>query len=241
VTVTRIVREYVPLDGKKDPKGAVKGRDEPKKKPGGSMMAMRRPAMSGGYDLERGIEVDFKAALKKKDAVQLDRMELKSNDELEAEAMMREMPGSGKKMKLVEREVKQVIDDNPVFSSSLRMASPAPIGHFLRVFGQTDRTDLATQRDNSPSMRQALMMLNGRLTNEAARVGALEPMYKLLTPKPDLEKAIRLAYHEILTREPSAEEQAEAKKIIQESKTALDGMADLRWALLNCNEFRYLP
>jgi len=90
-------------------------------------------------------------------------------------------------------------------------------------------------------MRQALMMLNGRLTNEAARVGALEPMYALLTPKANLDRAIQLAYREILTREPTAEEKVEARKIIEESKTVLEGMADLRWALLNCNEFRYLP
>ena len=59
----------------------------------------------------------------------------------------------------------------------MRMASPAPIGHFLRVFGQTDRSTLDERRDNSPSMRQALMMLNGKLTNEAARVGTLEPIH----------------------------------------------------------------
>jgi hypothetical protein len=33
----------------------------------------------------------------------------------------------------------------------------------------------------------------------------------------------------------------EAKAIIGEAATPLDGMADLRWVLLNCNEFRFLP
>ena len=63
------------------------------------------------------------------------------------------------------------------------MQSPAPDGHFLRVFGQPNRTDLGDLRDDTASMRQALMMLNGRITHEAARVGDLEPMYKLLTGK----------------------------------------------------------
>ena len=76
----------------------------------------------------------------------------------------------------------------------------------------------------------------------AARVGALEPMHALLSgPKMDLDAAIKLAYREALTRGPTAEETAEAKKIIQEAKDALEAMADLRWALLNSNEFRYLP
>jgi hypothetical protein len=143
---------------------------------------------------------------------------------------------------VVLREVKTIVDDNPRFASSMRMASPAPVGHFLRVFGQTDRASLDDRRDHSPSMRQALMMLNGQLTNQAARVGALEPMHALLNgPKADLDSAIKLAYREAMTREATADEIDEAKKIIKDAKTVLDGMADLRWALLNSNEFRYLP
>lgn len=89
-------------------------------------------------------------------------------------------------------------------------------------------------------MRQALMMLNGRITNEASRVGSMEPIYPLLTgAKADLDQAVRLAYIEILTREPEADELVEAKAIIGEQP--LDGMADLRWVLLNCNEFRFIP
>ena len=49
------------------------------------------------------------------------------------------------------------------------------------------------------------MMLNGRLTHEASRVGKLEPIYALVAgPKADPAKAVRFAYREILTREPSA-------------------------------------
>jgi hypothetical protein len=148
----------------------------------------------------------------------------------------------GKKMKVITREIKTTIDDNPRFASSMRMASPAPVGHFLRVFGQTDRASLDDRRDHSPSMRQALMMLNGQLTNQAARVGALEPMHALLVgPKADADAAIKLAYREIMTREPTADEIGDAKTIIKDAKTVLEGMADLRWALLNSNEFRYLP
>ena len=84
------------------------------------------------------------------------------------------------------------------------------------------------------------MMLNGRMTNEASRVGALEPLYSQLTgSKIDLDQAIKTAYLEIMTRVPTADEVAEAKEIIGDKP--LDGMADLRWVLLNCNEFRFIP
>ncbi len=86
------------------------------------------------------------------------------------------------------------------------------------------------------------MMLNGRLTHEASRVGELEPVYALLVgEKADVSQAIQLVYDEILTREPSAEELSEARIIIEDAGTPLDGMADLRWLLLNCDEFRFLP
>ena len=230
---------------------AVAVKDDPKKplnkpllgKDDSPAMMAQKPAMIGGaYDLERGIEVDFKKALKSKDDLELDKMNAKSDEEIEAEMMMKsgKMP-DGKRIRYITKEVKSVVDDNLHFTSAMRMASPAPTGHFLRVFGQTDRGTLDERRDHSPSMRQALMMLNGKLTNEAARVGALEPLHKLLVgEKANLDAAIALVYREALTREPTADEIVEAKKIVKEAGSSLDGIADLRWALFNSNEFRFI-
>jgi hypothetical protein len=232
VTIRTTVREMIsdktePLDSKKKPPTA--------------MMKPKMDPMAGAYDLERGIEVDFKDVLKKRgEGIEIDAMKRMSDEEIEANEMMERPDGPKSKYRM--RIVETTIDDNPKFISSMRMATPAPVGHFLRVFGQSDRSSLNEHRESSPSMRQALMMFNGKLTNEAARVGALEPMYPLLSGKtPDLAKAIRLAYREALTREPNAREEAEAREIIKGGATTLDGIADLRWALFNCHEFRYLP
>ena len=81
-------------------------------------------------------------------------------------------------MEFVTKTVTSQVDDNPVFGSALRMASPAPPAHFLRVFGQPSREGLGEFREQYASMRQQLMMLNGRLTHEASRVGPLEPIHK---------------------------------------------------------------
>jgi hypothetical protein len=243
---TVVTYQQVAVAVKDDPKnpGGVKpprlGGDKPAMP---AMPAMGGAKTTGAYDLERGIEVDFKDALKKKDVLQLDKMTAKSPEELEAEMMMRSgtMP-AGTRVRYVTKEVKTLVDDNPRFTSSMRMASPAPVGHFLRVFGQTDRAALDERRDHSPSMRQALMMLNGKLTNEAARVGPLEPVANLVTgPKADVDAAIKLVYREALTREPTADELADAKAIIKEAATPAEGLADLRWALFNSNEFRFIP
>jgi len=206
-----------------------------------AMPARQEPV--SGYDLEKAIEVDFDAVLDKKSgAPQVDRMKVVTQEELEAQAMMKEKKPGTPGVKYVTKMVEKVVDDNPQYGSSMRMATPAPDGHFLRVFGQPARADLGDLRDPSPSMRQALMILNGKLTHEASRVGQLEVMYRLLAgDKANLENAIRLAYREILTREPTETDYSEAKQIVSAAGDPLEGMADLRWVLLNCHEFRFVP
>lgn len=206
-----------------------------------AMSAPMERMAGGGYALEQAIELDFdKLLTAKDDDVKVDAMKVMSAEELEAMRMLQENRKPKPGMKYVTKQIERVYDDNPSFNSSYRMASPAPAGHFLRVFGQPGRQELGDLRTDDPSMRQALMMLNGRMTHEASRVGALEPIYLQLTgPKADLDQAIKTAYLEIMTRVPSAEEIAEAKEIVGDKP--LDGMADLRWVLLNCNEFRFIP
>jgi hypothetical protein len=196
-----------------------------------------------GYNLEAAISVDFDALLaasQKAEEVEVEEMAVMSNEEIEA-MRMASQTRYRREVDYIDRFVRVQIDDNPRFGSSLHMVSPADPEHFVRVFGQTDRSVLGEHRDSSPTMRQALMMLNGRLTHEASRVGELEPIGELLAAaKPDVNEAIRVAYLEILTREPNADETSEAHEIVSAQKTPADGLADLRWILLNCNEFRFL-
>ena len=197
---------------------------------------------AANYGLEQSIELDFASLLsEKEDAPMIDSMKKMTRMEIEA-MRMQSMPKPNPRTKYVTKVIEQEIDDNPQFSSAYRMATPAPVGHFLRLFGQPSRVELGEDRFENASMRQALMMLNGRLTHEAARVGPLEPIYKMMTgATPDLTRAIRYTYCEILTRLPSDDEVVEALQIIESSVDNLTGMADLRWILLNCNEFRFLP
>ena len=241
-TVYDIVRVPIAKPGEK-PKPAGVIASVAGNKPAMQAMPAMPAGEGSGYGLETAIELDFTALLKDTDEeeVALEEMKAMSQEELEAQRMMMERIARNG-IDYREEQVARVIDDNPVFNTSLRMQSPAPDGHFLRVFGQPNRSDLGDLRDDGASMRQALMMLNGRITHEAARVGDLEPMYKLLTGKsPDPAAAVKLAYLEILTRQPTAAELAEGQEIVGAAATPLDGMSDLRWVLLNCNEFRFLP
>jgi len=214
----------------------------------GGKKAMKKPGMKKGkgpspYDVEQAIELDFDALLtESKEEVKIDRMQVMSKEEIEAMRMQQQAANRRPDVEYFDRFIRSVFDDNPRFSTSMRMASPAAPEHFLRIFGQPSRVTLDEKRDHTPSMRQALMLLNGRLTHEASRVGELEPIHKLLVgPRADVDAAIRVAYREILTRNPTSTELAEAREIVTGSESPLAGMADLRWVMLNSNEFRFLP
>lgn len=245
-TVTDRIRVAVPREGEElaaVPQNlAAAGGGSAMKRQMNGPEAMRGP----GYDLESGIELDFDAVLRKAreeatEAVQVEKMAVKSAEELEAERMMTDT-SNRRRFRYVYRTVERTFDDNPKFGSSFRMASPANPEHFIRIFGQTDRTQVGVPRDHAPSMRQALMMLNGKLTHEASRVGPFEPMHELLVgEEPKIDQAVELAYLEILTRRPQTDELELARSIVLEGESPLEGMADLRWVLLNSNEFRYLP
>jgi hypothetical protein len=197
------------------------------------------PAPRGdGYDLESSLKLDFHAILTQQERSELESMRALSNEQIEAEKMMAmQRDSQAMAMEFTTATVVETVDDNPRFGSSMQMATPAPPAHFLRVFGQPGRSELGEFRDSSPSLRQQLMMLNGRMTHEASRVGPLEPLYRIL--QSDQGKAIDWAYQEILSRLPSAEEKAEAEAML--AGDALQGMADLRWVLLNSHEFRFIP
>ena len=209
---------------------------------GGGMMQAR---VIGGYDLEQGIEVNFDSLLSENKMVkdELAMMKQMSDDKLKMQQEQEMMQQTNRRrFRTTYRNQTREVDDNPHYrTSALRMQSPAPAPSFIRVFGQPSRDRLGEFRDPSASMRQALMVLNGKNVHEASRVGTLEPLYGMLTAKnPNIDKAIEHAYLAALTRKPTEEEHLEALTIIHTADNLLNGMADLRWVLLNTHEFRFL-
>jgi hypothetical protein len=202
-------------------------------------MKAEKPKMrTDGYDLESSLKLDFNSILTPNEASELESMRKESDEQIKAREMAAMQSETEQRvMKYTTKTVIDVVDDNPRFDSAMRMATPAPPAHFLRVFGQPARTGLGEFRDPSSSLRQQLMMLNGRLTNEASRVGPLEPLHAVL--EKDTARAIDFAYQEILTRLPTEEEKTDALSLL--SKDPFQAMSDLRWALLNSNEFRFIP
>ncbi|MDF1851069.1 MAG: DUF1553 domain-containing protein [Verrucomicrobiales bacterium] len=247
-TVTKQIRVPIKEEKTEEAAPANEGELAMNMTPGNAMMANNTMSAGAGYDLESSIEIDFEKVLSDSQAQEkeLESMRARADAMLAEEARRKAMMEAARQrrgpMRYALKTIEETVDDNPSFNSTMRMASPAPADHFLRVFGQPSRQGLGEFRDHSPSLRQQLMMLNGKATHEASRVGTLEPLHEMLASNPPrIDEAIERVYLETLTRHPSEEEMADARMILTESSSPLSGMADLRWAIFNSHEFRFLP
>ncbi|GEP44200.1 hypothetical protein BGE01nite_34910 [Brevifollis gellanilyticus] len=109
--------------------------------------------------------------------------------------------------------------------------SPAPRGHYLREFGQSDR-DLIENANADASMPQALVLMNSELfqsilkPNTQLRINLDKAKYP--------EEQLQAAYLTLLSRQPTAAEKAAW------SKSGLNSAEDLIFALINTQQFIFV-
>ena len=114
--------------------------------------------------------------------------------------------------------------------------SPAPPGTFLRQFGQSDR-EVIENANTEASIPQVLALMNGEygqnMLNERGLL--LQTIKEGETPT---EKIDRL-FVSILSRKPDPQE----KKLVLEQlkERGRMGMVDIAWALLNTQQFIFIP
>ncbi len=115
------------------------------------------------------------------------------------------------------------------------LPSPAPDGHLLRQFGQSQREEIqASQREST--VPQALQLMNGvvnRILNPRASA-----LFRALNGVKRSGDKIRLAYLAAFTRRPTQSELALWRAEFR--KTPGKAQRDLVWALLNSDEFIFL-
>jgi len=112
---------------------------------------------------------------------------------------------------------------------------PAPGGHFLRQFGQSDRT-LIDGGSREGSVPQVLMMMNGKAQKMLTSPDSLifRNMAKVNSPSEKVEAM----FLSILSRRPTLREKELAKT--QLASNGEDGYANMIWALINTREFSFL-
>jgi hypothetical protein len=116
------------------------------------------------------------------------------------------------------------------------MSLPAPAGHFLRQFGQSDK-EMIDAYSRDPSVTQVLTLLNGPMYN-VLMYNPQSVMRKNLADAKEPGKQVELLFMSILSRQPTKAERSLALREFRESKQKAPG--NLIWALLNTREYMFI-
>ncbi|HAL71236.1 MAG TPA: hypothetical protein DCP71_05625 [Verrucomicrobiales bacterium] len=115
------------------------------------------------------------------------------------------------------------------------LRSPAPNGHFLREFGQSDR-ELVENSNDEASVGQALMLLNGKTFTQLLNPYTM--ISRSLRRAETTEQTIDTIYLSLFSRKATAEEQELLKPVV-EGKGSV-GKGDALWAALNTRQFYFI-
>jgi len=114
------------------------------------------------------------------------------------------------------------------------ICQPAPNGHFLRAWGQSDRSLVDASSDNG-SVPQILTMINGPFTQMLIKPDSL--IFKSTGSQRGTGDKMEKIYLSILNRYPQGKEKTICSKAIRSDD---EGYGDLIWALVNTREFLFI-
>ncbi len=109
--------------------------------------------------------------------------------------------------------------------------SPAPRGHYLREFGQSDR-EIIENSNSDASVPQALALLNGELLPQI--VHRYSQLMLTVGKAQSADEKIDATYMAVLSRKPTAREKA---LCLQAQAKGLSSVEDLIYALINTRQF----
>ena len=117
---------------------------------------------------------------------------------------------------------------------SAEIESPAPRGHYLREFGQSDRETIENA-NNDASVPQALAMMNGELLPQI--LSNFSQLMLSINKAPYEDEKVEMAYLTLLSRKPTANE----KRVWLEAQDkGLTSMEDLIYSLINTQQFIFI-
>ncbi|MCB1225617.1 MAG: DUF1549 domain-containing protein [Verrucomicrobiales bacterium] len=113
--------------------------------------------------------------------------------------------------------------------------SPAPVGHFLREFGQSDR-ELVENANPDATVGQALMLMNGDYLEDL--LNPFTVISRALARAETPAQAVDTLYLSLMSRHATPEETKLLSPVI--AANAKTGKAEALWALLNTREFLFV-
>ncbi len=115
------------------------------------------------------------------------------------------------------------------------LEQPSPAGHFLRDFGQSDRT-ITDGSAKDGSVPQVLTMMNGRAQQMMTEKDSL--MFRTVAKAKTTEAKMETIYLSILNRRPDDREKTLIMKDF--AANADRSYANVIWALINSREFTFI-
>ena len=124
----------------------------------------------------------------------------------------------------------------PAGSRAIQIADGQTPNYFLSTFGRSTRaTACSCEVKTSPTLSQALHLLNGETTSGKIAEGQL--IERLMQQHDDPLTVVRELYVRCLSREPAPAELERIQARLEEQSDLQQSLTDLFWALLNSNEF----
>ncbi len=115
------------------------------------------------------------------------------------------------------------------------LRSPAPNGHFLREFGQSDR-ELVENSNDEASVGQALMLLNGKTFSQL--LNPYTVISRAMKRGETADQTIDIIYLSLMSRKATSEERELLRPVIE--KNGASGKADALWAVHNTRQFYFV-
>ena len=212
------------VSGKSAP--ALKGGDEKDEAPGAAseMMGM---GMGGDFNME-------KVSIPGYDKVKKSPEEEKAEREQQRAVALEEATYFG----IPEKEQKQYISyraqQTRDYLRAAEVESPAPRGHYLREFGQSDR-EFIENANMDASVPQVLAVMNGSLLPQI--LNKYSQLMLTINKAPYADEKIDAAYRTLLSRKPTAKEK---ELWLQAQDKGLSDMEDLIFSLINTQQFIFI-
>jgi hypothetical protein len=116
------------------------------------------------------------------------------------------------------------------------LEQPAPVGHFLRKFGQSERNFVVGAASVEGSVPQVMELMNGAATMVLTQPNSL--LFQNLKKKKDPMERAEVVFLSILNRRMLP---VERKMLVKELESGGDAaISNLIWALLNTPEFLFV-
>ena len=114
------------------------------------------------------------------------------------------------------------------------LPSPAPNGHFLRRFGQSDR-ELVENASDEATVPQILNMLNGPLFSRLMKANSV--LARQVREQNSTRGKVEVIFQSIYARRPTSDEMRLA---VAHAKSGGAGLENVVWALLNTRQFMFI-